>query len=78
MSRIQAEQMRLMTVLRFLVFPVVEPFLQVSFLANLVRQQTGKCFLYLFLEVFVCTQCFGALAASIRHSRVMARSEVQP
>ena len=27
MSRIQTEQMRLMTVLRFLVFPVVEPFL---------------------------------------------------
>ena len=52
--------MRLMTVLRFLVFPVVEPFLQISFLTNLVRQQTGKRSLYLLPEVFVRTQCFGS------------------
>ena len=39
MTRIDAEEVTLMTVMWVFIFPVVEPLLQITFFANFVRMQ---------------------------------------
>ena len=74
MTRIEAEQMRLMAVLRILILPVVIPLLQVAVGSHAIGQKAGQRPLHLLLEVLVGLQRGGGLGgvhqAFARHGQV--------
>jgi len=57
MSRIKAEKVRLMTMLRVLVFPIVIPLLQIPLFTYFIRLQAFEGTLHLLTKRFVSTQC---------------------
>ena len=59
MTGIKAEQVRLVTMLRVLVSPIVEPFLQVPVLTHLIRLETLESILCLLTEILIYFQYFG-------------------
>ena len=62
MTRIDAKQVALMTMVRILILPVIEPLLQVALMANLIGMQTSKGLVNLSNEGLVESQHLGGSA----------------
>jgi hypothetical protein len=56
MTRIETEQMTLMTMLRILIFPVVEPLLKISVLTYAIREEVLEGVVYLLYILMILTK----------------------